>query len=254
MKKFLSIVLMILLVMFPVISVDAATTKSTSTTTTKKTTTKKTTTKKTTTTTTKETVKEGSKIKIHVFYSSTCGYCKALHEFLDELSKDSTYGSMFEVVDYEVSNSDNSELKTEVDTYYDHAGNTGVPVYIIGNQYFDGYGASYNDRIKSAIKEAYESGKTFDAVEKLAAKLNKDNNVVGYVILAGVAVMIIAVIISSSKNRYYEDETDEVEAKEEKTTDVKKVETESKAEEKTTKKTKTSSATKKKNSTKKSKK
>lgn len=249
MKKFLSIVLMILLVLSPVINVEAATTTSS---TTKATTSKKTTTKKTTTekTSEKETEKEGKRVKIHLFYASWCGYCKALHEYLAELAKDPTYGPMFELVDYEVdTDSYSAELKEEVDTYFDHAGNGGVPVYVIGDEYFDGYAAeSYNDRIKKAIKDAYESGKTFNKVEKLAENLGKENNTIGYVILGVFAVIIIAVIVSSSKNKYYEEEADkEAEVKKETaTTEVKEEKVESTAKNETTEKTKTSKTTKKK--------
>lgn len=232
MKKFLSIVLLLLLVVAPVMEVSA-TTKKTTTTTTK------------TTTTTEETIKDGKVVTVHVFYSSTCSFCKALREYLSELSNDKTYGKLFEVVEYEVSDSFNSELKSEVDSYYDNATNTGVPVYVIGDDYYDGYEAStYNDRIKESIKKAYESGKTYDAIDKLSSKLKKDTSAVGYVILGIVAVMIVAVIVSSSKNKYYEEDEEET---------VEKVETKSEKVSKsapkktTTKKTKTSTTTKKKN-------
>lgn len=239
MKKFFSIVLLLLLVVAPVMEVNAATTKKTTTT--------------KITTPTEEAIKDGKVVTVHVFYSSTCGFCKTLREYLSELSNDKTYGKLFEVVEYEVSDSFNSELKSEVDAHYNNPTNTGVPVYVIGDDYYDGYEAStYNDRIKASIKKAYESGKTYDAIEKLSSKLKKDSSAIGYVILGIVAVIIVAVIVSSSKNKYYEDEEVETEEVKTKEVETKKAETKSEKVSKsapkktTTKKTKTSTTTKKK--------
>lgn len=248
MKKFLSIVLMVLLVMSPVMVVEAktTTTKSTTTTAAKKTTTKstkKTTTKKTTTSTTKE---AKNPINIYVFYSSTCPHCSELHNFLDKLKEDKTYGNMFKVVDYEVTtNADNSDLMYAVVDHYKQKYN-GVPIYVIGNQYMSGFSEKqFGDQVKEAIKKAYDE-QPKDEVAQIIEELGnqKDSNATGYIVLAVAIIIIIAVIYSSSKNKYYDDEVDSEEETEEKTVEVKnekKSEPAKKADSK-----KTSSTTKKK--------
>lgn len=257
MKKFLSIVLMILLVMSPVMMVEAkTTTTSKTTTTTKKTTTKKST--KTTTTkktTTEEASENKNPINIYVFYSSTCPHCTELHEFLSELKEDKTYGKMFKVNDYEVTtDSQNSDLMYEVVSHFKET-YSGVPIYIIGNQYMSGFAEDvHGDQIKEAIKKAYDE-QPEDEVAKLIQELGnkKDSNVVGYVVLAIAVVIIIGVIYSSSKNKYYDDEVDSAEELDAKNSEVnnekKTLETEA-VESKKTDSKKTSSTTKK-NSTKK---
>ena len=250
MKKFLSIVLMILLVMSPVMVVEAktTTTKKTTTTATTKKTAKKSTKKTTSAKTTTEEVKEDKNpINIYVFHSSSCPHCADLRSFLDKLKEDKTYGSMFKVVEYEVTSSaDNSDLMYEVVNHFKQTYD-GVPIYVIGNQYMSGFAEdTYGDQVKDAIKKAYDEQPT-DEVAKLIEELKnkKDSNVIGYVVLAVVAVIIIGVIYSSSKNKYYDDEVDSEDETEE--TPVEK----STKEEKKADSKKTSSTTKKTNSKKK---
>lgn len=256
MKKFLSIVLMVLLVMSPVMMVEAKTTTTSKTTTsTKKTTTKKST--KTTTTkktTTEEASESKNSINIYVFYSSTCPHCTELHEFLSELKEDKTYGKMFKVIDYEVSDSQNSDLMYEVVSHFKQT-YSGVPIYVIGNQYMSGFAKDvHGDQVKEAIKKAYDE-QPEDEVAKLIQELGnkKDSSAVGYVVLAIAVVVIIGVIYSSSKNKYYDDEVDSAEELDTKSSEVKNetntVETKE-VESKKTDSKKTSSTTKK-NSTKK---
>lgn len=246
MKKFLSIVLMVLLVMSPVMVVEAkTTTKATTTTAAKKTTTKAT--KKTTTkkTTTEEAKEEKNPINIYVFYSSSCPHCQDLHSFLNELKEDKTYGDMFNVVDYEVSEKGNSDIVFSVANHFNYkeedgkSYSGGVPAYVIGNKFMVGYGSTMADEVKAAIKAAYDE-QPIDEVAKLISEMSnkKDNNAIGYIVLAVATVIIIAVIYSSSKNKYYDDE-EVVEEQPEKVTETKK-------ESKKADSKKTSSTTKKK--------
>lgn len=261
MKKFLSIVLMVLLVMSPVMAVEAkTTTKATTTTVAKKTTTKAT--KKTTTkkTTTEEAKEDKNPINIYVFYSSTCPHCQDLHSFLNELKEDKTYGDMFKVVDYEVSQKENSDIVFSVANHFNYKEEDGksygggVPAYVIGNKFMVGYGSTMADEVKAAIKAAYDE-QPIDEVAKLISEMSnkKDNNAIGYIVLAVATVIIIAVIYSSSKNKYYDDE-EVVEEKPEKVAETKKEEskkTDSKKTSSTTKKKTTKKNTTKKKTTKK---
>lgn len=252
MKKFLSIVLMVLLVMSPVMMVEAKTTTTTTTKATTKKSTKKTTTKKTTT---EEASENKNPINIYVFYSSTCPHCSDLHEFLDKLKEDKTYGKMFKVVDYEVtSDSHNSDLMYEVVSHFKQTYD-GVPIYVIGNQYMSGFAEDvHGDQVKEAIQKAYDEQPKDEIAELIQELANKkDGNAIGYIVLAVAVVIIIGVIYSSSKNKYYDDEVDSVDENEAKTVEIKneKKTTETKKVESKKNDSKKTSSTTKKNSTKK---
>lgn len=198
MKKFMTYFIILLVVMLPVLGVDAA---------------KK---KKTTTTTT--TTQAGEKVNFYIFYGSTCGYCQRLHEYVAELEKDPTINYMFNVVDYEVwGDAENNRLMTEVakDMDYDV---TGVPVYVIGEQIFGGYSEERNDSIRKAIEDAYSNKDTKDMVSDIAAEIlsgdrtsseSKKNKTVGFIILGVTAIVVVAILFSKNNTSYYDDEDDD---------------------------------------------
>ncbi len=158
-KKFTMYLLILLVVLLPVLGVDAAK--------------KKTTTKKTTTTT--STTVAGKKVKFYIFYGSTCGYCQRLHNYVAELEKDPTINYMFEVVDYEVwGNYNNSELMKRVADSLNY-NVTGVPTYIIGEKIFSGYSERYNNTIREAIEEAYQNKNTKDVVLPIIEEMIEEN-------------------------------------------------------------------------------
>lgn len=210
--------------------------------------------KTTTTTTTTAAVKEGA-VNVYVFYSPTCPHCSDLHEYLAELGEDKEYKNLFNVVDYDVvSSQTNYDLWEKVAEYFGVKVD-GVPFYVIGDQYYEGFGDSAKDTIKAAIKNAHNDSKYLDVVDgigkgeitgqKEETEDKKGNNMVGMVILAITVVIIIILIVCSSKNKYYDDEEDDDEDLEE-TKEVEVKETSSKKAN-TTK----TNATKKTNTTKK---
>ncbi|MCH5167097.1 MAG: hypothetical protein J1F35_04305 [Erysipelotrichales bacterium] len=184
-------------------------------------TTKKTTTTKTTTTeiTTFAKSQDEGAINVYVFYWSACSHCKELHEYLAELKEDKDIKDKFNVVDYEVTNSDNNELMQEVIEYF-NANVKGVPFYVIGDQYFNGFGESSKATLVSAIEDAYTSKNYQDVVAAVVSGDvdslydDKSSDIVGMVVLGICVVIIIALIVCSSKNKYYDEEEVEEQPKE----------------------------------------
>lgn len=220
--------------------------------------------KKTTTTTTTAAVKEGA-VNVYVFYSPTCPHCSDLHAYLAELGEDKEYKDLFNVVDYDVvSNQTNYDLWEKVAEYFGVKVD-GVPFYVIGDQYYEGFGDSAKDTIKAAIKNSHNDSKYLDVVdgigkgeitgEKNNSEDKKGNNMVGMIILAITVVIIIILIVCSSKNKYYDDEEDDDEEEEKKETASEETKVETKTETKKTSSTKANTtktnATKKTNTTKK---
>ena len=179
---------------------------------------KKTTTTTTTATTTTTTIYQKSKdekaVNVYVFYSSTCQFCQALHAYLAELKENKDIKDKFNVVDYEVSSQFNKALMLDVADYFNHS-IEGIPLYVIGDQIFEGFGDTYKSQIVKAIEKAYDNKKYKDYVAAIESgdldSLEDSNDVVGIIVLGICVVIIIALIVCSSKNKYYEDEEDEEE-------------------------------------------
>lgn len=189
MKKILTVLLSVLLVVMPVINVDAKTT-----------------------TTTK---KAGEKVNFYIFYGSTCGYCKALHEYTAKLEQNPDFNYMFNIVDFEVwGNSDNAQLLQDIAAHFNVKAN-GVPFYVIGDEYFTGYAESFQSKIEAAIKKAYNdttlvdfiptldsyknATKTTSEAKKAEEKATKTKNYGAYIVLGLTTVIIIGIIIVRSK-------------------------------------------------------
>jgi thiol-disulfide isomerase/thioredoxin len=169
---------------------------------------------------------EKEKINFYIFYGDGCGYCAALHSYTDQLQKDKNYKDMFNIVDYEVwKNQENATLMSNVGAYF-KTEVTGVPFYVIGDQYFSGFSdQSSPAQIEAAIKKAYENKDYVDIVAGIGegtisvkdGDLNekdtsKENNIVGYIILGITAIIVVAIIFGRDKDTYYdEEEVEEVE-------------------------------------------
>lgn len=238
MKKYFKILMIMILVAFPFVTVNAKTTKKV----------------------------EKDPINFYIFYGSTCGHCQKLHNYTATLEKDKTINSKFRIVDYEVwGDKNNSDLMTKVGSYFNFNVD-GVPFYVIGDQYFTGFSEEYSpEKIVKAINEEYSDSKYVDVVAGIQngsikvdstgsntqTEKNKKNDVVGYVILGITAAVVVAILFGRSNASEYvepDSETDiEVEEKEEEVKDTKKTE----KQELKSKKTSTSKNTTNKNTTKK---
>ena len=115
MKKILSFVLALIMIVVPVMGVNA---------------------------------EESKKINFYIFYGEGCGFCEKLHNFTAELEKDKEYNKMFNIVDYEVwKNQENSDLMVKVGEYFGEDVD-GVPFYVIGDKHF-----SVQLKLKQLLKQ-----------------------------------------------------------------------------------------------------
>lgn len=92
---------------------------------------------------------------IYLFRGKGCGFCRAFLTFLNSISNE--YGKYFKVESYEVWNdSENAKMMEEIaDFTGEDAG--GVPYIVIGEEVFAGYASQYDERIKSAIMDLYNT-------------------------------------------------------------------------------------------------
>lgn len=156
-------------------------------------------------------------INVYIFKGDGCGYCAAALEFFESIEDD--YGKYFDLVEYEVwYNEDNAKLMTDVASYFgEEIG--GVPYIVIGDKTFQGYAESYNEDIKSAIKNAYDAKDYVDAIKavndgeipKVDAKEDNsdDSNKTTIIIIAVALVGFVALF-------YFARDTEVEEVKEEK--------------------------------------
>ena len=189
---------------------------------------------------------EKEPINVYLFKGDGCGYCKAALEFFKSIEDD--YGKYFNLVEYEVWYSeDNATLMTEVASYFgEEIG--GVPYIVIGDKTFQGYAESYDEEIKTAIKNAYNNKDYVDAVKAVNGgqtpgsnqEEEKDNGNKTTIIIISVAVIGFIALFYFARDTEVED-VKKVEKKEVKTTPKK---TTKKAPAKKTTSTKTTTAKK----------
>lgn len=109
---------------------------------------------------------KNEKATVYLFRGKGCGYCRALLTFLNEINGE--YGDMYELVSYEAwNNQDNYELMGSISKFLEQPAQ-GVPYLIIGKEVFPGYADIYDEQIKTAIKNLYETDKNkrYDVFEE----------------------------------------------------------------------------------------
>ena len=117
--------------------------------------------------------KESDKqVTIYLFRGKGCAYCRAFLTHLNDIVDD--MGKYFKVVSFEVWNdANNAELMDEVNEFLNAKAN-GIPFYIIGDKTFVGYGESYDEDIKAAIMDAYNSKDKYDVFKEMNKPLPKE--------------------------------------------------------------------------------
>lgn len=126
------------------------------------------------------------KVNVYLFKREGCGFCANAFSFFTELSKNEEYQNYFNLVTKEVlNNKENSSLmeKTAKKLGVDI---DGVPFIVIGEKYFEGYANSFDEQIKSAIKNAYEN-ESKDVVASIQE--NGDDN------SAAITILILLVVV-----------------------------------------------------------
>lgn len=143
-----------------------------------------------------------NQVTIYLFRGKGCGYCKKFLTFLNSIIDD--YGKYFKVESYEVWNDQaNSELMNKVASELGKNAE-GVPFIVIGDKVFAGYAESYDDQIKSAIKELYKTKKAdrYDVMKEVSnnngsKKVEKDTDgmMVGLIVYSTIIAAVAAVIV-----------------------------------------------------------
>ena len=162
-----------------------------------------------------------NQVTIYLFRGRGCGYCKKFLTFLNSIVDD--YGKYFKVVSYEVWNdSANAELMSEVSKSLNQPAE-GVPYIIIGDKVFAGYAESYDDDIKSTIKELYKTKKSdrYDVMKeyKNASKdEEKDNDgtfvgIIVFTIIMCVVSSLVVFLYDRSKRVALEERIEALETK-----------------------------------------
>ena len=141
-------------------------------------------------------------ITIYMFRGKGCGYCKKFLTFMNSIIDD--YGKYFKVETYEVWNdADNAELMQDVASFLNQKAE-GVPFIIIGDKTFNGYSESYDDDIKSTIKELYETKKEdrYDVMEEYVKgdsskteTKDYDSTFIGIIIFSVIISAVSAVVV-----------------------------------------------------------
>ena len=173
-------------------------------------------------------------ITIYLFRGNGCHYCQNFLNFLNSITKE--YGKYFKLVSFEVwSNQDNGNLMTSISKFTGQDAG-GVPYIIIGEQVFPGYASDYDDGIKAAIKNLYESDDRYDVFEeynkavKEAKKAAKgDTGTIVFWNLTFTVLAVLAVVLYTKKqNEKLLDKIEDLSHKQTKTVEVKSQETKEK--------------------------
>lgn len=144
---------------------------------------------------------EKEPVKVYLFRSNTCGYCEAAMEWFGSIEEE--YGKYFDLIDYEVSSQENSQLWSEVATTMGDTA-SGVPYMVVGKySYPNGFAAdnvinstsdeTMGDQLIERIMEIYESDARYDVMKELNNKPDYSNivGIVSIVVIAGLAVVAI---------------------------------------------------------------
>lgn len=140
-------------------------------------------------------------ITIYLFRGKGCGFCQKFLNFMNSITEE--YGKYFKVKSFEVWNdSKNSKLLTEVSNFLENPAG-GVPYVIIGDKVFPGYASSYDEQIKSAITELYNTPKEerYDVFTKMeeakkAAEKQYCGNDNKNLIIAGICIIVVWISIT----------------------------------------------------------
>lgn len=98
----------------------------------------------------------------------------------------------------------------------------GVPFIVIGEEYFEGYSNTFDEKLKNAIKNAYEN-ESIDLVASLESKDDSNSGAITVVILLTVVAGIVFLVYMAKDSANVETEEDVVEKSKEEVKQVKAV-------------------------------
>ena len=136
-----------------------------------------------------------NQITIYLFRGKGCGYCRAFLTFLNSITEE--YGKYFKLRSYEVWNDqNNSALMGEVSNYLGEPAG-GVPYIIIGDKVFPGYASQYDENIKKAITDLYNTkkNKRYDVFTEMKKHSNTNETTSTNIIIWNLAFIALATTI-----------------------------------------------------------
>lgn len=134
------------------------------------------------------------KVNVYFFYGNGCGYCASAEDFFDSIQEE--YGEYFTLVDYETwYDTDNAALMEKVAEARKESAD-GVPYIIIGDQSWNGYDSTYDEEIKSKIKQMYESDVNsrydiMDYVDDIQAKVTNEDKSYAQDVMVVIAIILV---------------------------------------------------------------
>ena len=112
-------------------------------------------------------------ITIYMFRGKGCGFCRSFLNFMNDITTE--YGNYFKMVSFETwYDSDNGDLLDTISSFMGQKA-SGVPYIIIGDKSFPGYTDTYNEEIKQAIVDLYNSKDRYDVFEKYNESIDEAN-------------------------------------------------------------------------------
>ena len=150
---------------------------------------------------------------IYLFRGKGCGFCRAFLEFMNSITDE--YGEYFKIVSYEVwTDANNAILLDEVASFLNQPAE-GVPYIVIGDRVFGGYASQYDEEIKTAIKELYDTKKKsrYDVMAEMKKKgtgknssSSLNNSSVWVIIICNIVCTVVSalVVMSHFNNKYKE--------------------------------------------------
>lgn len=131
--------------------------------------------------------------KVYIFHGSTCPHCQEAMAFFDSI--ESELGDKFDLVKYEVwSDADNAALMKDVAAVLNKDA-SGVPFIVIGDTVFEGYASNYDEDIKDAIEELYNSNDRYDVMNELGETTTNSSTV--YIVLGIIVVGFVSLLAVS---------------------------------------------------------
>ena len=137
-------------------------------------------------------------VTIYLFRGNGCAYCRAFLNFLNDNAEE--LGKYFKVVGFEVWYDEaNANVLKNISAFMGESA-SGVPYIIIGDQVFPGYAASYDEGIKAALTSLYGEKDRYDVFDEYNAAVAKAKRekYLGFVtlgIINAAAVAIAAIVV-----------------------------------------------------------
>lgn len=134
------------------------------------------------------------KVNVYFFYGNGCPHCAEAEKFFDSIQEE--YGQYFTLVDYETwYDTDNAALMEKVAEARKETAD-GVPYIIIGDQSWSGYASTYDEELKSKIKEEYEADANsrydiMNYVDDIHAKVDDKNKSYAQDVMVVIALILV---------------------------------------------------------------